>query len=143
MPVRSASAVWNGDLMTGNGTLKTETGAANGQYSFSTRFENGIGTNPEELIAAAHAACYSMALSAGLAKGGFKPVSISTSDKLHLDKLEAGFTITKIEINVEAKVEGIDEATFAKFAEDTKKGCPVSRALASSVEFILNAKLVI
>lgn len=142
MPVRSANAVWNGDLMTGNGILKTETGAASGQYSFSTRFENGIGTNPEELIAAAHAACYSMALSAGLAKNGFKPISVNTSDKLHLEKLEAGFTITKIEINVEAKVEGIDEATFQKFAEDTKKGCPVSRALAGNVEFILNAKLV-
>ncbi len=141
MPIRSAHAVWNGDLMTGNGTLKTETGAASGQYSFSTRFENGTGTNPEELLAAAHAACYSMALSAGLAKAGFKPVTINTQDKLHLDKLEAGFTITKIEIHCEAKVEGIDEAAFRKFAEDTKKACPVSRAL-SSVEFVLYAKLV-
>ena len=141
MPIRKAQAEWNGDLATGKGSLKTETGSFNGQYSFTSRFEEGTGTNPEELIAAAHAGCYSMALSAGLAKAGFKPISVKTADEVVLEKTEAGFTITKIIVHCEAQVEGLDNEKFQQFAEDTKAGCPVSRALAGTT-FELHAKLV-
>ncbi len=141
MPIRKASAIWNGNLTQGNGTLKSETGAVQGKYSFTSRFEEGVGTNPEELIAAAHAACFSMALSAGLAKAGYNPIKVETEDKVHLEKGNEGFSITKIEVITEAQVEGIDENKFQEIAEATKKTCPVSRVL-TGTEIILSAKLI-
>ncbi len=140
MPVRKANAVWNGTLLQGNGTLKTETGAVEGKYSFSSRFQEGVGTNPEELIAAAHAGCYSMALSAGLGNAGFNPVKVTTEDKVYLEKVGDGFSITRIEVFTEAEVSGIDENKFQEIAETTKKTCPVSRVL-TGTEIILHAKL--
>ncbi|MDP4116132.1 MAG: OsmC family protein [Bacteroidota bacterium] len=142
MPIRKANAQWNGDLLKGNGTISTETGVLNNtQFNFSSRFEEGKGTNPEELIGAAHAGCYSMALSAGLSGGGFKVNWVKTSDTVHIDKVDGGFAITAIDINCEANVEGISKEDFLKAAEDTKAGCPVSKAL-TGVKFNLNAKLV-
>lgn len=142
MPVRTGNAEWKGDLKSGNGVLATESGALKGvAYNFSSRFENGTGTNPEELIAAAHAACYSMALSAGLSGAGYTVQSVRTEDKVHIVSEGGGFKISKIEIATEARVEGIDEATFQKHAEDTKAGCPVSGAL-KSVPMELSAKLL-
>jgi len=140
MPVRHSDAVWNGTLKEGHGTMKLGGGAWEGGYSFPSRFEDGSGTNPEELIAAAHAGCFSMALAAGLGKGGHNPVRVSTTAKVHLNPVDGGFGITKIELNTEAEVPGIDDATFQEFAENAKKGCPVSKALAS-VEIVLTAKL--
>lgn len=141
MPVRKASAEWQGDLRSGKGTISTETGVIkNTPYNFTSRFESGNQTNPEEILGAAHAACYSMALANGLASAGFKVNSVITEDKVHIEKLESGFTITKIEVHTEASVNGIDDTAFQKFAEDTKKGCPVSKALAS-VDMTLSAHL--
>jgi osmotically inducible protein OsmC len=140
MPVRKASAVWNGNLRDGNGTVKTETGSFDGKYSFTSRFEEGKGTNPEELLAAAHAACYSMALSGNIKKAGFEPVKIITEDKVYVEKVGDGYTITKIEVFTDAEIPGIDAAKFNELAEATKKGCPVSRAM-TGTEIILNARL--
>ena len=141
MLVRSANATWNGNLKEGKGAVSTESGLIKeADYSFSKRFENEKGTNPEELLGAAHAACYSMALSGSLEKAGLKPIRVQTTDKVFLEKQEIGFTIVKIEMNCEVEVEGVDEKTFQKIADDTKKGCPVARAL-TGVEFVLNAKL--
>jgi len=141
MAVRKGSAQWNGTLKDGNGTVSSESGVLqNTSYSFSSRFEEGNGTNPEELIGAAHAGCFSMALSAELGEAGYKPASINTTDKVHLVKKEDGFTISKIEIITEADIPDIDEDTFRSHAESAKKNCPVSRALAG-VEFELNAIL--
>jgi len=141
MPVRKANAQWKGDLKSGKGTLNTETKLLNNSlYDAGSRFETGLTTNPEELIGAAHAGCYSMALANSLSKEGFKVNSINTEAKVHLEKLESGFTITKIELNSVGDVEGIDAATFAKHAEQTKSGCPVSKALTGPM-VILNAKL--
>jgi len=142
MPVRTANAVWNGTLKEGNGNMKFGGGAFDGQYSFSSRFEEGAGTNPEELIGAAHAGCYSMALSAGLTNAGFPPQQISTEAKVLLEKGDSGFTITKITLNTEAQVAGIDEEKFQEIATATKSSCPISRALAAVQEIVLNAKLV-
>jgi lipoyl-dependent peroxiredoxin len=139
--IRTSKAQWNGSLKDGNGTVSLGSGAYDGQYSFSSRFESGTGTNPEELIAAAHAGCFSMALSAGLGKAGHQVTRISTEAKVHLEKVGEGFSITKIELVTEGVVPGIDDATFQEFAESAKKGCPVSRAL-GAVEISLNAKLV-
>ena len=141
MPIRTANAKWQGDLINGNGVISSETKTLNKTaYDFGSRFETGITTNPEELIGAAHSACFSMALANALSKEGFKVNSISTEDKVHLEKLENGFTITKIEVFTEGDVEGIDAEAFNKFAEDTKVGCPVSKALTGPTIF-LNAKL--
>jgi lipoyl-dependent peroxiredoxin len=139
--IRTSKAQWNGSLKDGNGTVSLGSGAYDGQYSFSSRFESGTGTNPEELIAAAHAGCFSMALSAGLGKSGFTPTRISSEAKVHLEKVGEGFGITKIDLITEAEVPGIDEATFLEHAEGAKKGCPVSKAL-SAVEIVLTAKLI-
>jgi osmotically inducible protein OsmC len=128
---RTATARWEGDLKAGNGKIKTGSGAVDGKYSFGTRFESAPGTNPEELLGAAHAACYSMALSAGLAKAGKTPKSVDTTATVTLDKVGEGFGITGIHLEVKAEVPGIAAAEFQKFAEDTKKNCIVSRALAS------------
>lgn len=130
MAVRSAEAEWKGDLKSGAGTVKTGSGSFSGAYSFPSRFESGPGTNPEELIAAAHAACYSMALSHGLASSGFPPASVKTTARVTLDKVEGGFAITTIELDCTAQVPRIDEKTFLAKAEDAKKGCPISKALA-------------
>jgi osmotically inducible protein OsmC len=137
---RKASAVWNGGLRGGNGTMSSDSGVlSDTQYSFSTRFENGIGTNPEELIAAAHAGCFSMALSAELERAELTPESVSTNATLTFEKTDAGFTITTIHLDVIAKVPGANTETFAKIAEGAKSGCPVSRAL--NAEITLSAKL--
>ncbi len=140
MPVRTADAEWKGDLPSGSGSLQTESGALKGSYSFVSRFEEGSGTNPEELIAAAHAGCYSMALSHQLAQAGHPPDSVRTTARVHLDKGDAGFAITKIELRTRAKVPGIDEATFREKAEGAKTGCPVSQAL-KAVTIELDARL--
>ena len=138
---RSASAVWNGDLMKGAGNVKLGSGAFEGQYNFSSRFESGTGTNPEELLGAAHAACFSMALSAGLGGAGFKPQRVSTTAKVTVEKVGEGFKITRIQLNTEASVPNIDPGKFQEIAKATKTGCPVSQALAS-VPMELDAKLV-
>jgi lipoyl-dependent peroxiredoxin len=142
MPARKANAVWNGTLKEGNGTMRLGTGAFEGKYSFSSRFEEGAGTNPEELIAAAHAGCFSMALSAGLEKAGFPAERVETTATVHLAKDDTGFGIGRIELKCEAKVPNISDADFQKAAEDAKKGCPISKALAAVKEIQLDAKLV-
>ena len=139
--IRTSTAQWNGGLKDGNGTVKLGSGAYEGQYSFTSRFESGVGTNPEELIAAAHAGCFSMALSAGLGKAGINATRINTAAKVNFEKVGEGFSITRIDLITEGEVPGIDEATFLEHAEAAKKGCPISRALAS-VEITLSAKLV-
>ena len=141
MPIRQASAVWKGGLKEGKGTVKLGSGAFEGQYSFSTRFEDGKGTNPEELIGAAHAGCFSMALSAGLGKGGFTPESIQTTAKVNLEKQGEGFAIARIDLVTEAKIPNIDPAAFKKFADDAKANCLVSQALAGT-KITLDAKLL-
>lgn len=140
MAVRKADAVWNGGLKDGNGRLKTGSGAFEGSYSFSSRFEDGGGTNPEELLGAAHAGCFAMALAAGLGRAGFQPRRVSASASVHLTKNESGFSISRIDLVCEGDVPGIDAATFAAQAEETKKGCIVSRALAA-VPMTLEAHL--
>ena len=138
MAVRSAEATWNGTLRAGNGTMRVSSGFFEGPYTFASRFEEDKGPNPEELIGAAHAGCYSMFLSALLSNAGFTPTRIHTTAKVHLG---AGPTITKIELNTEAEVPGLDEATFAEKAAAAKAGCPVSKALAS-VDIELTARLL-
>jgi osmotically inducible protein OsmC len=141
MPVRSSDAQWEGSLQDGKGTVRLGSGAFEGQYSFASRFEEGTGTNPEELIAAAHAGCFSMALAAGLSRAGHVPNRVHTTAKVHLEKGDAGFRISAIELDTEAEVPGIDAAAFQKEAEAAKAGCPVSQALAA-VDIKLNARLV-
>jgi osmotically inducible protein OsmC len=140
MPVRSAVAVWEGNLKKGKGTVKLGSGAFEGSYSFASRFEKGAGTNPEELIAAAHAGCFSMALSMMLENAGYTIDAIRTIAKVHIDKANEGFKITTIELETEGKVPGIDEATFLKHAEAAKKNCPVSMAL-TGAQIELQARL--
>jgi len=141
MAKRTASAVWEGTLREGKGTVKLGSGAFTGQYSFASRFEDGKGTNPEELIGAAHAGCFSMALAAGLTKAGFKPTRVNTNASVSLEKVGEGFKITTIQLDTEAEVPGIDEGAFLEQAETAKKNCPVSQALAGAA-IKLNAKLV-
>lgn len=140
MPVRKADAVWEGDLKGGKGSMKLASGAYEGQYSFSSRFENGTGTNPEELIAAAHAGCFSMAFSNQLAQAGFPPKRVHTVASVHLEKLADGFGIPKIDLVTDATVPGIDEAKFQELATKAKEGCPVSKLL-KAAEITLQAKL--
>jgi lipoyl-dependent peroxiredoxin len=140
MAVRTAEAAWQGNLKEGKGNVKFGGGAFNGAYSFASRFENGAGTNPEELIAAAHASCFSMALSHGLSQAGHEPKEVRTTAKVHLEKGAAGFSIPRIELATVANVPGIDNATFQKQAEEAKKNCPVSKVLAGA-EITLDAKL--
>jgi lipoyl-dependent peroxiredoxin len=141
MTTSIASAVWDGVLRSGRGHFKAGSGAFEGDYSFATRFENARGTNPEELIAAAHAACLSMALSAGLEKAGTPATRISTKASCTVDKAGEGFKITKMRLEVRGKVAGLDQAGFAKAAEAAKNGCPVSTALQGNVEMELDARL--
>lgn len=138
MPVRKADAVWNGTLREGNGTMKLA--AWEGPYSFASRFESGEGTNPEELIAGAHAGCFSMALSAALGKNGFPPERIATTASVHLEKVGEGFGITRIDLSTDATVPGIDDAKFQEIAGQAKANCPVSKAL-QAVEITLDARL--
>ena len=138
---RTASAHWSGGLKDGKGTVSTQSGVLNEtQYSFSTRFENGAGTNPEELIAAAHAGCFSMALSAQLGSAGMTAESIDTKATLTLDKTEAGFTITSVHLDVKVSIPGADQAKFDEAAQNAKKGCPVSRVLNANIT--MDAQLV-
>jgi lipoyl-dependent peroxiredoxin len=131
---RNASAVWNGGLKDGKGTVSTESGVLNKtQYSFSTRFENGTGTNPEELIAAAHAGCFSMALSGQLGNLGMTAESINTNATLTFEKLEAGWTVTEVHLDVTAKIPGADPAKFETAANNAKTGCPISRLLNTKI----------
>jgi osmotically inducible protein OsmC len=132
MPVRRAEAVWEGTLKDGHGKIRLGSGAFEGTYSFGTRFESAPGTNPEELIGAAHAGCFSMALSAALSRNGFAPRRIATTADVALDKVGDGFKITSILLKTSAEVPGIDETKFREFAEGAKKGCPVSQALAGT-----------
>lgn len=140
MPIRTANAVWEGDLRGGRGRMKFGGGAFEGQYSFSSRFEEGQGTNPEELIAAAHAGCFSMAFSSDLAKAGFPPTKVETTAKVHLEKVGNGFSITRINLDTVGQVPGISEGQFMEIAEAAKKGCPVSRLL-TGAEITVNARL--
>ncbi len=141
MPLRNASAVWTGKLKDGKGKMKLGSGAFEGNYSFSSRFEEGTGTNPEELIGAAHAGCFSMAFSAALEKEGFDPKSISTEAKVNLVKGDEGFSIKEVELDCKAEVPEIDNDKFQEVAEGAKKNCPVSRAL-TGVDIKLNAELL-
>ncbi|MBA3074288.1 MAG: OsmC family protein [Anaerolineae bacterium] len=137
MTIRESSAKWQGNLVDGKGTMRLGSGAFEGAFSRASRFEEGPGTNPEELIGAAHAGCFSMFLSAILSKAGHEPTSIATTVKVHLGD---GPKITLLELSTVGTVPGIDEKTFNEFAEEAKKGCPVSQAL-SAVEMKLIAKL--
>lgn len=139
MPLRKSTATWKGTLKSGSGTMRLASGLYEGAYTYSSRFEEAAGTNPEELIGAAHAGCYSMFLAALIADKGFAPEQISTSATVHLG---AGPLITKIELDCEAKVTGLREDEFQEAAAAAKLGCPVSKALASVPEITLNARLL-
>jgi osmotically inducible protein OsmC len=141
MPTRTASARWQGTLTEGSGVLRTGKGGYEGNYSFKSRFEEGEGTNPEELIGAAHAACFSMALSKALSDAGHPPTSVDTTASVLLEKTDAGMTVTRIDLVTTGDVPGIDEAEFAKLAEATKTGCPISRLLAPGVEITVSPSL--
>lgn len=137
---RKASAHWQGGLKDGKGTISSESGVLSStQYSFSTRFENGIGTNPEELIAAAHAGCFSMALSGQLGNAGMTPTSIDTKATVTMEKLDAGFTVTAVHLDVTVKIPGADKTAFDEAAQKAKEGCPISRLL--KAEITMTAKL--
>jgi osmotically inducible protein OsmC len=140
MPARTASAVWEGDLKSGKGRVKLGSAAYEGAYSFVSRFESGAGTNPEELIGAAHAGCFSMALSAGLGRAGITPKRIQTEARVHLEKQGEGFAIARVDLVTVGDVPGIDEKTFREHAEAAKTGCPVSKALAGTT-ITLDARL--
>lgn len=139
MPTRKATAEWNGNLREGKGRVKF--GAFDGEYSFASRFETGKGTNPEELLGASHAACFSMALSNGLAKAGHAPQSVRTTASVTLDKVGEGFEITGIVLDCEASVPGIDAAAFQQQANSAKENCPISKAL-KATKITLNARLL-
>jgi lipoyl-dependent peroxiredoxin len=132
MAVRTSDAEWRGALKDGKGTVRLGSGAFEGSYSFPSRFENGPGTNPEELLAASHAACFAMALSHGLAQAGHPPTRVHATAKAHLGAVEGGFAITLIELEVEGEVPGIDAAAFQQQADAAKQGCPISKALAAT-----------
>jgi len=140
MPARTATARWEGGLRDGSGTMRLGSGAYEGAYSFASRFEDGTGTNPEELLGAAHAGCFSMALSAGLERGGHPPTSVDTTAHVHLERADGGFRIGRIELECTAVVPGVDDAAFQEEAAAAKAGCPVSQALAA-VDISLTATL--
>lgn len=140
MPTRSAKAHWTGTLKTGNGHLESQSGQIKGDYSFPTRFEDAPGTNPEELIAAAHAGCYAMALSALLGEEGHEPQSIDSNAAVTLSEVDGKPTLTTVKLEVEGRVQGLDAEAFQRIAESAKDFCPVSRALAG-VEITLSATL--
>ena len=140
MPVRRATAEWKGNLPQGTGTVSSETGAVKGEYSFSSRFESGAGTNPEELLGASLAACFSMFLSNVLAKAGFTPDSVRTDANVHLEKGDAGFSVVRIVLDAVARVPGIDPDAFQKYADESKANCPISRVV-TGTQIQLNARL--
>lgn len=142
MPTRKATATWEGGLKGGKGSFKSESGAIGGQYSFSSRFESGTGSNPEELLAAAEAACFSMALSGGLEKNGTPATKVETSAACTVESVPGGFAITTIKLNVQASVPKIDKVKFQQIANETKDGCPVAKALKGNVDIQLEARLV-
>jgi osmotically inducible protein OsmC len=139
MAVRQSEAVWQGTLKEGKGTMKLGSGAYEGDYTWASRFADGQGTNPEELIGAAHAGCFSMFLAAQLTNAGFPPKRIQTTATVHLTD---GPTISKIELNSEAEVAGVDQNTFNELAEKSKANCPVSKALAAVPEVTMNIRLI-
>ena len=141
MPTRTANARWNGSLQEGEGTMRMASGAYEGPFSFQSRFEEGDGTNPEELIAAAHAGCFSMALSGELGRAGHEVDSVETEASVHIEKVEAGFAIKRIELSTRATVPGIDDDEFQKLAQAAKEGCPVSQALGAVESIELDAQL--
>ena len=138
MPTRVAHATWEGEFKRGGGNVSVGSGSFDLPYNFSGRFEEGTGTNPEELLGAAHAACFTMALSVGLTQAGNPPESLATDAHVTVDQVEGGFAITKIALSLTGKVPGIDEAAFKEAAEGAKAGCPLSKALASVPEIELN-----
>jgi osmotically inducible protein OsmC len=140
MPTREAQAEWQGNLARGRGTMSFGSGAFEGAYSAASRFEEGEGTNPEELIAAAHAGCFSMALALVLSEAGHEPDSVQTRAEIHLDKDDGGFSITRSDLTTEVKVDGLEDAEFQQHADEAKRSCPVSRAL-GAIEIGLDAKL--
>jgi osmotically inducible protein OsmC len=138
---RNASAVWQGDLKTGKGSISTQSGVLSStQYSFSTRFENGVGTNPEELVAAAHAGCFTMALSGQLGQAGIVPERLETTATVTLEKTDSGFAITESHLEVKATIPGADRAAFDKAAANAEKGCPISKLF--NTKITMNAQLV-
>jgi lipoyl-dependent peroxiredoxin len=141
MPKRTASAVWNGSLTEGNGTMRMASGAYEGPYSFQSRFEEGDGTNPEELIAAAHAGCFSMALSGELGSAGHDVEKVETEATVHIDKVDEGFAIKRIELRTRVTAPGLDDSEFQQAARAAKEGCPVSQALAAVESIELEAQL--
>lgn len=142
MKTSNAKAEWKGDLKAGEGTVALGSGAFEGNYSFTSRFEQGAGTNPEELIAAAHAGCFSMALAHGLTTAGIKPERVATTAKVRLEKAEGGFEIPWIELETEVAASGLDETTLRQQAETAKHGCPVSKALAGPEIRLTSVRLV-
>jgi osmotically inducible protein OsmC len=140
VPTRSAKADWQGDFKRGGGSVSTETGVLDSPYNFSGRFESGPGTNPEELLGASHASCFTMALSVGLTQAGNPPESLATEAKVTVAEVEGGFGITKIELSVTGKVPGLDAAGFEEAAKGAKENCPLSKALASVPEITLETK---
>ena len=142
MPTRKAEAEWEGNLAAGSGKLKVGSGAFEGPYSFKSRFEEGeSATNPEELLGAAHAGCFTMALTAQLSRAGITPKRIHTEARVKLEKVGEAFTITQIDLETEAEVPDVDDATFQKYAQDAKQNCPLSKALAAT-NISLNATLI-
>ena len=142
MPTRKAEAEWEGNLAEGSGRLKVGSGAFEGPYSFKSRFEEGqAATNPEELLGAAHAGCFTMALTAGLSRAGIKPKRIHTEARVKLEKVGEAFSITQIELETEAEIPDIDDAAFQKYAGDAKQNCPLSKALAGT-QISMTAKLL-
>jgi osmotically inducible protein OsmC len=141
MAIRTGTAEWQGDLKSGAGTVSVASGLFEGKYSFSTRFEDEPGTNPEELIGAAHAACFSMALSNILAEAGHTADSVSTTARIHLRQVDGSPTISRIDLVTEGRVPGLDEARFVEYAEQAKADCPVSRALSGVEEITLEATI--
>ena len=141
MPTRKAEARWDGSLEEGNGTMRMATGSYEGPYSFQSRFKEGDGTNPEELIAAAHAGCFSMQLSGLLGEAGYEPESVETNATVHIEEADPGFKITLIELDSKARVPGIDEDEFQRQVEAAKETCPVSQALAAT-EITASAELL-
>jgi osmotically inducible protein OsmC len=142
MPKRKADARWEGSLQDGRGVMSVASGAYEGPYSFQSRFQEGDGTNPEELIAGAHAGCFSMAFAGDLGRAGYEPESVETSATVHLELGEGAPTIARIDLDTRAKVAGIDEDEFQKIAEQAKRNCPVSRALAAVESVNVDASLV-
>ncbi len=139
--IRTAKALWKGGLRDGHGEVELGSGTFKGKYSFGTRFEDSAGTNPEELIGAAHAGCFAMALSSALGGSGYIPEELAVSAKVHLEKGDVGFAIEKIELKLSARIPGIEKAEFIKLAEGAKANCPVSKAL-SAVQITLDATLL-